>query len=130
MDNEGLPMFKAVDVVLNEFRSMGLDLGKIESESDYGKVVCNFLTLFLSKYKVKEFFGNEDEKTKIEMINQCLKQLNSKFFVVEKYSLKGFCFVVVYFLIEYDVVNDFIENVYRGFKKINLIKFVSEKLNF
>ena len=125
MDNEPNNLSKCIDSILVLMRNSGIHIENIET-GNYGFIIKNLLFLFLSKYKFELLRTNDESNYILDLINSSLKMLNSKYLIVENYNMKGFCYIFVYFMIEFDIINDYIEYTYKQFKKLNLVRIVNK----
>ena len=125
MDNEPNNLSKCIDSILVLMRNLGIHIENIET-GNYGFIIKNLLFMFLSKYKFELLRTNDESNYILDLINSSLKMLNSKYLIVENYNMKGFCYIFVYFMIEFDIINDYIEYTYKQFKKLNLVRIVNK----
>ena len=129
MENETNNLSKCLSSIIVLMRNAGIEIGNIDS-GNYTYTIKNLLILFLSKYKFELIKSDGDDNYTMDLINSSLKMLNSKYLLVDTYDLKGFCYIFVYFMIEFDIINDYIEYIYKNFKKLHFIKIVNKINNF
>jgi hypothetical protein len=120
MENDLQNLLKYIENIIVLLKSSGLEIESTNAQ-DYPKILKNLLNLYLSRYRILQFSTKEDS---LEVINCSLRMLNSKYLLVENYDPKRFIFFFLYFLIEYDILNDYLEHLYKNFKKLNLVKLV------
>jgi hypothetical protein len=125
MENDLQNLLKYIENIIVLLKSSGLEIESTNTQ-EFSIIIKNLLNLYLSKYRIVQFSTKEDS---IEVINCSLRMLNSKYLLVENYDPKRFIFFFLYFLIEYDILNDYLEHLYKNFKKLNLVKIVLILLN-
>lgn len=99
-------LFNKVCSILNIFLDDNIDL----QENMMTNSLCSLLLLYFTNFKYK-LNRNILDNPFIDLINETLRNSNSKLIILNNIQKSDFINSVVYFLLEYDIINEYINNL-------------------
>lgn len=126
-------IFKNVVQVLKLLDLINIDPQRdISNINDYNYICVKLVYNFLSHFKYKICDTPNEEL--LHFINECLQLINSKFIISVNHPLSKLEFVnfILFFIVEYDYIHDFIDHLNilsRKHSTINIKNLISVSLN-
>ena len=98
-------LFNKVCSIVNLLLDETIDLEEILNNMT--NTLSSLLVLYFTNFKYK-LNRTTKENPFIELINETLQNSNSKLIIIENISKNDFIHSVIYFLLEYDIINEYI----------------------
>jgi hypothetical protein len=104
-------------------------------EENFSLIANNLIIFYFTNYKYKLQKNNQISSILSDFINETLRMSNSKFLITENLSKTEFVNFILYFFIEYEVVNDYLDHLSILNKKYinvnidNIFKLELERTN-
>jgi hypothetical protein len=93
------------------------------SGSIFTRICLSFAVSFLTDFEFKLNIDNDNNRELLDLTNQFLQTINSKFLINDDMNELEYINFVLYLFVEFDVINDYIEYIKNYDKKHATISF-------